>query len=852
MRSRGVAFVLAPLLAAAVAISPSPLSGSTDPAGAATSCHPIRTTPSFRGDVPTAEEVLGFPLGSQEVTSAESNAYVDAVDRASPRVVSGTLGTSWQGRPLRFALVGKPGNVTPQGLATIRASARRLMDPTTPAAEAASVAQKSPAILWLMGNVHGGEEAGTDSELRILYELADRDDCAARQILDGALVGIIPTQNPDGREADTRENFYRFDMNRDWFARTQRETDTKIDLLWQYPGVLHVDAHEMGGFNDYFFPPNADPIHHEHTDFNVDLTDNLYAPPMAAEFNRQGIPFYQNAVFDFFAPVYGDTTPSHLWGSVGMTFEKSNADPISVRTYQHYVTQWVSLTTGALNKESILKRWHGEWVKAVQQGRAGQLEPNEVNDPGNVVTMPVPTDPVRHYFLLAGDPTKATELQRLVRRLQQANVAVYRLTAPLSVPDFKRYGRDSSGTVLPPGTYWIPMAQQQKHWIQAILGEDTYVPFPYFYDVSGWNNALLLNLEGGRSGAQLSPVATRAPLLPEPGAPTLPPDLPSVAVYQLSATSQSALQSTGWLRWLLEQRWHIPYRLLSSSDIAAGGLAGVDVLLVPNGPASTAYNALGPAGRQAISDWVNRSGRYVGWRRGGAVLAAMLGITTAELTEPTSSVAGALLRVQADEASPLDAGVGPFNFVFYDFDLVMTSDDPADVPVRFPDASSDDFFISGFGEGQEELGGTAAVVDEPVGSGRVIVFSTDPNFRAWTEGMQRFLWNAILGPDPVSGAAPAAGSTSRADEEAAARAAARALVHLDSPLRITVRAGSARAAETLLRRYGARYLTRHAPGKVFFLIRNPRGLALEEHPFALRLADDLQRSRVRVVAFKGP
>jgi hypothetical protein len=31
--------------------------------------------------------------------------------------------------------------------------------------------------------------------------------CAAKRILDNALVGIIPTQNPDGREAETRENF---------------------------------------------------------------------------------------------------------------------------------------------------------------------------------------------------------------------------------------------------------------------------------------------------------------------------------------------------------------------------------------------------------------------------------------------------------------------------------------------------------------------------------------------------------------------------------------------------------------------------------------------------------------------
>ena len=87
------------------------------------------------------------------------------------------------------------------------------------------------------------------------------------------------------------------------------------------------------------------------------------------------------------------------------------------------------------------------------------------------------------------------------------DVSVYRLTAPLSVPDFTPYGRAPTPTVLPAGTYWVPMAQAQKHWIQALLNEDTYVPFPYFYDVSGWSNPLLFNVSGGRSGAILTPGA---------------------------------------------------------------------------------------------------------------------------------------------------------------------------------------------------------------------------------------------------------------------------------------------------------------------------------------------------------
>ena len=117
----------------------------------------------------------------------------------------------------------------------------------------------TPAILQVAGNVHGGEEERQiDAALRVLYELADRRDRAADQILDNAIVVLLPTQNPDGREADTRRNAYGFDMNRDWFARTQPETDGKVELLRRYLPVLFIDAHEMGS-ETFFFRPTPTP-----------------------------------------------------------------------------------------------------------------------------------------------------------------------------------------------------------------------------------------------------------------------------------------------------------------------------------------------------------------------------------------------------------------------------------------------------------------------------------------------------------------------------------------------------------------------------------------------------------------
>ena len=69
----------------------------------------------------------------------------------------------------------------------------------------------------------------------------------------------------------------------------------------------------------------------------------------------------------------------------------------------------------------------------------------------------------------------------------------------------------------------------------------------------------------------------------------------------------------------------------------------------------------------------------------------------------------------------------------------------APVAVRFPAAGTEDFFVSGYAEGAEALGGTPAVLDERVGRGRTIAFSFEPNFRAFTDGTQVLLRNAILG-----------------------------------------------------------------------------------------------------------
>ena len=773
---------------------------------AAPGCDPF-TSPSYAGDVPAPEEVIGFPLGQQEVTVGESDAYLQAVSASSDRVSDGVLATSAEGRPLRYAVVGEPGDVS-----RAQRAAELLRDPRTSRARAGRVADRAPAIAWIAGNVHGNEESGTDASLRVLRDLADRTDCAATQVRDDTVVVILPTQNPDGREADTRRNAYGFDMNRDWFARTQAETDGKLEAMRGLPPVLFIDDHEMGR-PDFFFPPNADPVYHDIADRSVGWVNDLYGGANQAEFDRQGIPYFNYSIYDLLYMGYGDTVPTTAFNGAGMTFEKNNADPIQERVDEQYVALWNTLSTLAGAKDSVLRGWAASHRQALREGRRGVLQGNEVFAPGNEVQNEVPDIRVRHYFIERPARTKVDEVMALVRRLQRMDVEVERLTSPLRVPDYTPYGRSPRSRTLPVGSFWVTMAQGQKHWVQAMMNEDTYVPFPYFYDVTAWSGPLLFNVAGGRSGARLDPESTPVAPVGEPTAPQRPAGAPAVGLWETDA-STTAFESAGWMRWLFEQKWRMPYRTVSTGGISEAALAPLDVLVVPNGDAEATYEALAPSGRSALRTWVADGGRFVGMA-GGTELAARLQLTTARLTSPTSDVPGSLIRARVARG-PLEQGVGSTVWSFYAYDNVMRLADPSSVAVRYPAATSPAFFVSGFERGADELAGTAAVGDEAYGEGRVVVFAGDPNFRAFTDGTQQVLWNALQGPDPDRARSTRLdpGGTDDRRTTLVRRAAAEdaaALTDLDGRLVLTVEVDVADRAVGLLEDNGLRPSTTSQP-----------------------------------------
>jgi hypothetical protein len=830
----GAALALAVPLTATIS---GPAAGAP-PAERRATCDPF-TDPEIDPDVPTAEDVLGIELGERDVTTAESDRYLRAVADASPMVADGVVGRSWNGRAMRYAVVGQEEWVRPAALRRIGRQVGALRDADTSDRRAARIARNTPSILWVAGNVHGGEESGTDASLRVLYELAARTDCTVETILDRAVVVIMPTQNPDGREADTRRNAYGFDLNRDWFARTQVETDSKIEKLRELPPQLFIDAHEMGSAG-YFFPPNADPVYHDIGETPLNWIYNVYGTAMQDAFDRFLMPYFNGSFYDLFYMGYGDTVPATGFNAAGMTFEKNNGDPAERRVREQYTAIWATLMAAG-ERHSMLSEWRAEHVKAARQGRRGYLERNRLYWEGADIEVQ-PNRKVRHYFIRDDAPGKAAETARLVERLQGMDVEVYQLTRKLRVPGYRPYGYGPRTTTLSKGTYWVPMAQGQKHWVQAMLNEDTYVPFPYFYDVTAFSGPLLNNVPGGYTGRAVKP---RGRLLPERQAPATArrlPGAPRIAIWQIDEESTSSIEGSGWLRWFLDRRLRLEYADLTVADIVGDGLEGIDTLVIPQGDAEDAAEYLGAEGAAALTEWVDGGGTLITLREASR-LASAFGLTSATWAEAGSDIPGSLIRMEVDRGNPLSEGVGRTAYAMYEYDDVWAAANPDSVAARYPAAGDEDWFVSGFAEGEEELHGTAAVIDEAYGAGRVVLFGFDPNYRAFTDGTAKMLSNALLGDEPRRR------STAKAFPRAEQRAELSPSVH--DRMVLTVESGAAADVRALLAGRGGSADVVRSPGQVSFRV-DLDGMTADEHPWAVAVADEVAKLGSQVVAIRLP
>lgn len=217
--------------------------------------------------------------------------------------------------------------------------------------------------------------------------------------------------------------------------------------------------------------------------------------------------------------------------------------------------------------------------------------------------------------------------------------------------------------------------------------------------------------------------------------------------------------SFGFLWHLLDQQVEANHHRLSTGTLARTELSGFDVIVLPSG--SGYAQELGGIVAKKLGEWVREGGVLVGvdqaasWLNSNELSAIKFWQPPKEdgkpneVTELTPDrrqiyTPGAVLKTSYQRRHPLTAGLDRSPAVIYSGRTVMlpTGDPRQDVLV----AASDNPVIAGFAwpEAKERLKGSLLVGTEVMGSGVVVTFSQEPNFRLFWRGTAPLFLNAVL------------------------------------------------------------------------------------------------------------
>jgi hypothetical protein len=470
----------------------------------------------YNAAIPTFRQVLGYDVGAEITTPDGIVTYLKALNAAAPdrtRLVE--YARTWEGRPLYVLIVGSPERMA--HVDELQRDLQRLADPRTLAAgDAEQLMSRLPVVVWLMHAVHGNEISSCDAALFEAYHLlAAEGDATVDTIRREAVVLIDPLQNPDGRarflaqnllgraaspdpdrqsaEHDEpwpggRSNHYLFDMNRDWFASSQPETQGRLKLGLQWLPQVVVDLHEMGGDSTYYFAPPADPLNPYITKAQAGWLE-AFGRANAATFDARGFAYFIREVYDSFYPGYGESWPIYH-GAVGMTFEMASARGLIFRredetllTYrdgivEHFTAALTTMATAATNRAKLLRDFLDYRRSAIADGE--RIAPRE-------------------YVLIPG--TDRSKAERLAAQLVTEGVEVRRAAEAVTV---------APNRTVPAGAFLVSAAQPAGRLVRNLLEPNVPQPEAFvkeqdrrrkrrmsdqIYDVTGWNMPLLFDVE---------------------------------------------------------------------------------------------------------------------------------------------------------------------------------------------------------------------------------------------------------------------------------------------------------------------------------------------------------------------
>jgi hypothetical protein len=202
--------------------------------------------------------------------------------------------------------------------------------------------------------------------------------------------------------------------------------------------------------------------------------------------------------------------------------------------------------------------------------------------------------------------------------------------------------------------------------------------------------------------------------------------------------------TSGWTRWLLE-RYEFSFDTVDTRAIDAGRLAGgYDVVVLTDEAVPGAGGISQTRTIPRLRDFVERGGTLM-LIGDSTAIAQPLGVPVTALARDRYFVPGAVMRVSVDHTSPLAYGFEPEVDVFFAHSPVfaLPAAAAAGTPRRVAWFSSAAPLRSGVARGQQSLEGAVAVVDAPLGRGRVLLFGPEIVFRAQPHGTFKFLFNGI-------------------------------------------------------------------------------------------------------------
>ncbi len=220
----------------------------------------------------------------------------------------------------------------------------------------------------------------------------------------------------------------------------------------------------------------------------------------------------------------------------------------------------------------------------------------------------------------------------------------------------------------------------------------------------------------------------------------------------------------GWTRLILES-FDVPFKSLTDADLRAGDLRqNCDAVILPdmspeqivrgNPPGSLPAKYTGgitAAGVQNLRAFVESGGVLI--CNGASTLLAIeqfkLPLTNAVrgLSPDQFYIPGSILRLDYDTSHPLAFGMQERGVCFFARSLVFrlqpagAGEAVLKVVARYP---KEPLLLSGYAQGDVRIQGEAAVVDAPLGNGRVVLFGFNVVNRWQTPAVLKLLFNALL------------------------------------------------------------------------------------------------------------